>query len=121
MNEAYGDPSADDCKVDFAAGVARMMNNRGLYVRLLTKFTASNNIEAVRDSVAQSDLGRIHIEAHTLKGVAGNLGLDMLAAKAADLDSAAQKGEQGNLQELLASLEFCFEQTMAAIASFIAE
>ena len=64
--------------VNIEGALERLMNNEGLYERLLGNFKADKNynglVEAVEEKRYEDDFNC----AHALKGVAGNLGLDSL-------------------------------------------
>ena len=111
--------SADESVANFEEGIGRMMNNRSFYVRLLTKFMASDSMEKLIASVAEGDPVKIAAEAHTLKGVASNLGLTALANSSASLDNAMRDGKIELKEELLAKVEECYFTTIAAITEFI--
>ena len=106
---------------NFAEGIARMMNNRNLYVRLLTKFRDADNMTGLRTAASNSDAEKIRMEAHTLKGVSANLGLNNLSARAADLDHAVRDGHMEKVPELMQLVEDSFARTMEEIIAFMAE
>ena len=111
------DTGASECS--FSEGIARMMNNRNLYLRLLNKFKDADNMTGLRNATASGDAEKIRMEAHTLKGVAGNLGLNGLSARAADLDHAVRDGHMDQVAELMQKIEDSFAKTMAEIEAFI--
>ena len=110
----------DSGETNFTEGIVRMMNNRNLYVRLLSKFIAADNLIGLRDAVNSGDAEKIRVEAHTLKGVAANLGLTGLSAKAAALDYAVRDGHMDQVNELMASVEESYKLTLADIDAYIA-
>ena len=110
---------ASEC--NFAEGVARIMNNRSIYLRLLNKFKDTDNMSGLRNAVESGDHEKIRMEAHTLKGVAANLGLNGLSGKAADLDNALREGHGDQISALMERIEASFIATMAEIAAYIAE
>ena len=64
--------------MDTPGALERFMNNEELYVRFLKKFLADPNMEALKESIAGQDYENAFKQAHTLKGVTGNLGLTTL-------------------------------------------
>jgi len=68
--------------IDTTAGLAIAQNNHQLYQRLLLKFkdNYNNAIEPIETALANSDFATIEQLAHTLKGVAGNIGAKQLYA-----------------------------------------
>ena len=68
--EAYG--------IDYEGTMNRFMGNESLYVRILKKLEADKNAERLQKSVAAQDWEEAFTAAHTLKGVAANMGLTPL-------------------------------------------
>ena len=106
---------------NFAVGIVRMMNNKALYVRLLTKFKSTDNIASLDAAIKAGDMDLIKMEAHTLKGVAANLALDGLSAKAAALDLAVKEGRVNDIEELFNTIKESYTVTMAEIEVYISE
>ncbi|MEO5375402.1 MAG: response regulator [Alphaproteobacteria bacterium] len=105
-------PDADDTAsppfisgLDTADGIARMAGNVGAYRRLLVKF-ADNQVNTavnIRDALARGD-GEVAVRlAHTLKGVAGNIGATALHPLARDLEAALIGGGTAQLDGLVAA------------------
>lgn len=66
--------------VDVSGALNRFMNNAGLYERFLRKFPADTSYQNLLNAVEAGDSEEAFRAAHTLKGVAGNLGFDNLLA-----------------------------------------
>lgn len=64
--------------VDVTGALNRFMNNAGLYERFLKKFPADTSYQNLLNAVDAGDFEEAFRAAHTLKGVAGNLGFDNL-------------------------------------------
>ncbi|PZP96907.1 MAG: hypothetical protein DI587_18780 [Variovorax paradoxus] len=80
--------------LDTAAGLRRVGGNRALYLRLLHQFVdgqadAVQRIEAALAGGRQEEAERA---AHTVRGVAGNMGLAPLQAAATELEEALRHG-----------------------------
>jgi PAS domain S-box-containing protein len=104
--------------VDTAAGLARVAGNERLYARLLERFGREQGGFAarVRESMDRGDVEGVVRLAHTLKGVAGNLGARRIAAAAKELEQACgNDADSARLATLLAGVEEALEPTMAAI------
>ena len=88
--------------IDTAAGLKVVQNNVVLYRKLLVKFleTQAEFHEAFKNALEKHDPQAAAMAAHTLKGVAGNLGMKHLHQAAAALDLAL-KNETGHGEELL--------------------
>lgn len=68
----------------------RLMGNRALFLKLLRKFAGSerDTADRIRRAIEAGDLDAALVLAHTLKGVAGNLGAKSVQADAAALEAA---------------------------------
>lgn len=79
--------------IDMAAGLVRVNRNRKLYRELLIKLhdgytDAYSEMQALLD---QNETDKARILAHTIKGVAGNVGAGELQAAAADVEEALRQ------------------------------
>ncbi len=91
-------------KVDVKAGLARTQNNPILYIRLLRRFVDTNASFMERLQQA-SDAKSREILAHTLKGVAGNVGASSLQALSALLEGAYKKqASEHEINDLFSNL-----------------
>jgi polar amino acid transport system substrate-binding protein len=81
--------------VDTRAGLATCAGNPGLYRKLLLKFVDANTgfLQQFRRAQASEDKDAATRCAHTLKGVAANIGARDVSSAAAELESACRKGE----------------------------
>lgn len=68
--EAYG--------ADYAATLARFMNRETAYLRFLDMLFQDGSLQKLGDALACGNLNGAFEAAHTLKGVAGNMGLTPL-------------------------------------------
>jgi PAS domain S-box-containing protein len=104
--------------IDTADGLQRVGGNKTAYRKLLLKF-AHNNANAVADiraALQQGDQARAERLAHTLKGVAGNIGATALhkAALAAEAGIKAHSPESATLLE---DCERWLQQVLQAVAA----
>ncbi|MBF0161635.1 MAG: response regulator, partial [Magnetococcales bacterium] len=92
-NEGNGPLMPEIAGLDSRAGVVRMGGNIRGYLKLLAKFRANQGeaATAIRTAMANQDLATAERLAHTLKGVAGVIGADLLAKRAAALEQAARQ------------------------------
>jgi len=110
----HGADRDDGNGLDVADGLARVGGNRELYQRLLAQFveTQGRTVEEVADALARGDAALAERLAHTLKGVAGNLGAKPVHAAAGALEkrireragAAAIEGAQRDVAAALAPL-----------------
>jgi CheY-like chemotaxis protein/HPt (histidine-containing phosphotransfer) domain-containing protein len=89
--------------IALADGLTRVGGNRKLYKKLLGQFRASNidtvgNIQAALSNGDDKSAARL---AHTVKGVAANLGADHLEAVGAELETALKQKRLADIDVLL--------------------
>lgn len=104
-----------------ATGLKRVAGNQELYRKLLKKFQASHAQVAseIKSAINDTDLATATHLAHTIKGVAGNLGADQLSKAAAAIESALKQENAENAVAQLHNLEFCLNEVLAGIAAFL--
>jgi len=86
--------------IDMASGLARLGQDQILYHRLLLDFYRQHHdLVLTLDDLKTGNTDETRRMIHALKGVAGNLGMDDLAAAATRLETALQQGKID--QELL--------------------
>ncbi len=97
LTGASVDPGGDVVPVnipglDTQLGLQRVMHKRPLYVRLLHMFASARKgiVEEVTRALDAADWTTAMRHAHTLKGVAGNIGASNLQAHAAELETALE-------------------------------
>lgn len=71
--EAYGG--------DYNTTMARFINNKRMYMKFLDKFFEDESMNKLGSALGDNDLKGAFEAAHTLKGVAGNMGLTPLFDK----------------------------------------
>jgi PAS domain S-box-containing protein len=88
--------------INLADGLKRVAGNRRLYRDLLGEFAAKEGNAAAQISTAleSGDLKLAERVAHTVKGVAGNIGITEVQSAAQELEKALRDGE-GNVSALL--------------------
>ena len=94
--------------LDVALGLGHAMGKKPLYLRLLRMFVSSHgSIEAgVMAALARDDWTQAQRLAHTLKGVAANIGATALQVNASALESSiAQRAPRAEIQTQLAATE----------------
>lgn len=63
---------------DTQEGLTRCMNNEAFYLRLVGKFIEKNAYNDLKTAILANDLDEAFRQAHSLKGVLGNLSLTPL-------------------------------------------
>lgn len=102
--------------LDLPRGLSAVHGKLPAYVRLLRMFTAGHRADAerLRAAAAIGDTGELRMLAHSLKGVAGTLGMPALQVAAAALEGAVRTGVTG---ERTASLVDAVCAELAAMLS----
>ena len=98
--------------------MARLNNNKKLYIMLLKKFDGKSMLDDLKVKVTSGDVAASESSAHTLKGVAANLSLMDLRAETEAIDNRLKKGD---INVDLSNLEAIMENTVAAVKVWIAE
>jgi len=89
LTSAPPDAHAERAILDVADGIDRIMGNRDLYARMLTRFRDDyrGGVLPIREAL-DADRALAHRRAHTLKGSSGMIGAHRLHALACDLELA---------------------------------
>lgn len=102
--------------IDIEAGLEVTQNNVKLYRKLLLKFLdkQTNFAGTFGDAWRNNDLRAAEIAAHTLKGVAGNLGITQVRHAAEALELAVKKNA-GNVDDLLNDVVAVLKPVLAGL------
>ena len=108
--------------IDTLAGLSRVRGNFNLYVSLLKSFLSKNRDMAAKvdHAIGHFDKGQVRQLAHSIKGVAANLGADRLAAVAAELERAAREAINGDPDADMASIRTAFNHFEPSLGSVMA-
>lgn len=87
--------------VDKREVLERFMQNKDLYARILIKFRDDPTYKEFKEAEKNRDYEKMFRAAHTLKGVAGNLGLSHLCRSVSDIADQLRHGEPQNPDLLL--------------------
>ena len=90
--------------LDLTGTLARLGGSEALLVRFLKKFPQDGSFAALCAAVEQGDMQGVEHAAHTLKGVAANLGLERLKEHSDALVAAVRKGETEGVPALFAQV-----------------
>jgi two-component system, sensor histidine kinase and response regulator len=114
--------------LDAQDGLKRVAGNRKLYLKLLRQFAEQQGtaVAQISDALAKSDTALAERLAHTLKGVAGNIGAKPVQTAAGALEkfirSKAEAGEiESGKKQVTASLDPLVAQLQAALKSTAAD
>ena len=105
--QKQGEDFPDIPGLDLANALARMGGSRKLLRKILQRFceTQSGVFDRIRKALGSSDLVTATREAHTLKGLSGNIGAISLAGHAAGLEAHFSGGESIDLSSVLVAAE----------------
>jgi CheY-like chemotaxis protein len=109
--------------IDTEGGLRRVVGNRNLYMDLLRRFSEGQRgfDSRIKEAFDGGDLRTAERLAHTLKGVAGNIGAGEVQALAGELEACingkAFKSAAGLLERLSALLAATFDRIDAALSS----
>jgi signal transduction histidine kinase/DNA-binding response OmpR family regulator/HPt (histidine-containing phosphotransfer) domain-containing protein len=89
--------------IDVESGLIRVGGNRKLYKKLLIKFRDdySNSFDEIQRAIEKNNLKDAERYAHTVKGVAGNIGISKLYKIAGDLEAGIRKRETDRYDSML--------------------
>jgi two-component system sensor histidine kinase/response regulator len=106
--------------LDTGDGLARVAGNAKLYLKLLRQFAEqqANAVTNISAALAANDRATAERLAHTLKGVAGNLGATMVQAAAGALEKVLR--DQAPAAEVEAKLKHTGEQLAPLLAQLSA-
>lgn len=101
-------------------GLRRVLGKKSLYLKMLHKFVASQSsfLPEITQALGEKDYGFAERLAHTLKGVAGNIGAQELQQEAAELEKAIkEQWPQPEVENLLTNLGDRLDNLIAQLTS----
>ena len=104
--------------IDVPTGIARVANNEMLYKKLLGKFEASLDIEALNASINAKEYGTAGEIVHAAKGVAGNLALTAFFECSSVLMDQLRNGGIPDLEKV-EEFKQLYKETVDAINDFL--
>ena len=111
--------SPTEAGIDTAAALIRLGGNRSTYSRLLTRFCENQADAGVRllADWQDHDIPAMILRAHTLRGLAGNIGASDLAGIAGELEKQLKQTPQADAT----SIESCLSELQACLPTVIAQ
>ncbi len=106
--------------LDLQLGLHRVLGKESLYTAMLRKFSSSQSqaCQQMREALADGDRATAERMAHTLRGVAGNIGAMGLQDQAGAVESAIRlHATSARVEELLAALQATLDPLQAALAT----
>ncbi len=107
--------------LDLKTALQRVGGNATLLKKLITRFneTQSDVIERINAATANGDFETATREAHTVKGLAGNIGADEVFNAAATVEGLLKNAEINGLPEPLSALELTLKGLLEKISRAI--
>ena len=102
--------------LDLDGALERVLGSEALLERLLGKFTADKNFDALGSALAEGDAQRAYAAAHTLKGVCGNLSMTALYELFTRQSDALRRGDLDAAAALMGEIAPAYERMAAAIS-----
>lgn len=108
--------------IDIQSGLSRVSWNKKLYRSLLVKFYNEyhDSTVQIKEALAREDQALATRLAHTVKGVAGNLGAKNLQAAGAGVEKAIAVSSTDNIDVLLQTYEHQIQSVMNGLKDFVA-
>ncbi len=105
--------------INMSDALSRLGNNQQLLLRLLLtfQFEHSRDGQKLRDAIQTRQVELAQRLAHTIKGVAGQIGADELKTAARDLESAIKAANPADVQSCLKVLEDKLAAVLESIAN----
>jgi HPt (histidine-containing phosphotransfer) domain-containing protein len=104
--------------IDDADGIQRVMNNKGLYQKLLKKFASGVYMANIAGAYKANDLEKAKVAVHTLKGVSANLSLKALNEFSIQVDLHVKAGQMDKAD--CSGLQVLYDDTVKAINAYCA-
>lgn len=102
-------------QIDVEKALERFGGNEALYLKFLTKFLQDENFVQMMRCVSGRDYDGALQHAHALKGVTGNLGLDVLYQGLQDVVSDLRGNRTDGLEQKTTQLHAHYSSTCATI------
>lgn len=102
-----------------AAEAAPRLGGAGHALRFLRLFPLDDSFPRLSEALERGDSDEAFRAAHTLKGVAANLGLEHLRSLASDMTERLRSGDLSGAQALLAETEAAYRQVLTGIEGLI--
>lgn len=102
--------------VDFDRTMERFMNNEGLYLKFLKRFPEDPNFAQMKENIAGGQYEEAFKNAHTLKGLSGNLGLESFYQTISVLTEQLRNKNLDHLEESMRDAEDIYKMLIQKIS-----
>lgn len=108
---------SEESGINHAEAMERFGGNEALYLRLASKFLNDPHFAGLEGALEQGDLEAAQREAHSLKGVAGNLSFDTLFQAACGMNDALRAGDEATARALMPKAREAYERVCETLRS----
>ena len=105
--------------INYTEAMDRFGGNEALFVRLATKFLNDTHFSALEAALAEGDAEEAHRQAHSLKGVAGNLSFDELYREMSFVSDTLRQGNVNEAREHLPAARIAYDNIMAGLRELV--
>jgi two-component system, sensor histidine kinase and response regulator len=104
-------------EINTKVGLHRVGGNLQFYRRILDKFGRNHDrtAEEIKIAIAENNLDTAMRLAHTIKGIAGNIGAEKLSEVSAKLEEAIKTKESTNITPTLGDFSACLNEVITTI------
>lgn len=102
--------------VDTPEAINRFNGNDALYLKFLIKFLQDDNFNQLGPALQKQDYQAALNAAHTLKGVAGNLGMKNLYLACSDMVQEIRNEQTENCQTTYETIKNAYEEVTKTIS-----
>ncbi|MBQ0167735.1 MAG: Hpt domain-containing protein [Treponema sp.] len=103
--------------IDFDSGLERFSGRTEIYVKYLKKFPDDTCYPALLEALENKDVENAFINAHSIKGTAGNLSLNGFYEAVSNMVEALRANDLDKALELLPAVKKTHEDTIAVLTS----
>lgn len=108
--------TARACQWDLEGTLRRFGGSQMMLERFVKKFPQDATFRALKDAAEQKNYPEMEKAAHTLKGIAGNLGFTALYQGCSGLVAAVREGNPEKADALWETVQREYETILAAVA-----
>lgn len=101
--------------IAYDEGVERLMGNTVIYESLLMDFVDDFSFENITQAYNEKDFTKLFKQVHTLKGISGSLGLNILYKKCCTITKTLQAANYSDIESLYLSLLKIYNDTVSII------
>lgn len=102
--------------INYSEAIERFGGNGDLYQRLARKFLGDQHFPTLEKALEEGDIDLAFREAHSLKGVAGNLSFSKLYDEACRMSDALRNHDLATARSLIVSMRATYQAVTDALS-----